>query len=91
MKPGPWSPPSPEIRALRALVKRFDSLVDMQSQEKSRISTAHESVSLLIKEHIVYLDQAIIKIKQQIADLIGQNPNLKQKRIYWIPLPLLVR
>ncbi len=79
MKPGPWSPPSPEIRSLRALVRRVDSLIDMRSQEKNRISTAHESVSLLIKEHIAYLDQEIEKNRQQIADLIGQDPNLKRK------------
>ncbi|MFH1911463.1 MAG: IS110 family transposase [Pseudomonadota bacterium] len=79
MKPGPWSPPSPEIRSLRALVRRVDSLIDMRSQEKNRISTAHESVSLLIKEHIAYLDQEIEKIRRQIADLIGQDPNLKRK------------
>ena len=44
MKPEPWIPPSPEIRSLRALVRRVDSLIDMRSQEKNRISTAHESV-----------------------------------------------
>jgi transposase len=89
MTPGPWSPPSPEIRALRALVRRVDSLVDMRSQEKNRISTAHESVSLLIREHIAYLDQEIKKIRQQIADLIGQNPNLKQKRDLLDSIPAL--
>jgi len=80
MEPSPWSPPSPEIRSLRALVRRVDSLVDMRSQEKNRIGTAHKSVILLIKEHIVYLDQEIEKIRQQIAELIEQNPKLKQKR-----------
>jgi transposase len=80
MKPGAWIPPSPEIRSLRALVRRVDSLIDMRSQEKNRISTAHESVSLLIKEHIAYLDQEIEKIRKQIADLIGQDPNLKRKK-----------
>ena len=80
MKPDAWIPPSPEIRSLRALVRRVDSLIDMRSQEKNRISTAHESVSLLIKEHIAYLDQEIEKIRKQIADLIGQDPNLKRKK-----------
>ena len=80
MKPSPWSPPSPEIRSLRALVRRADSLIDMRSQEKNRLSTAHESVFLLIKEHIAYLDQEIEKIRRQIADLIGQNPHLKRKK-----------
>ncbi|MCX6334410.1 MAG: IS110 family transposase [Bacteroidia bacterium] len=80
MKPEPWVPPSPEIRSLRALVRRVDSLIDMRSQEKNRISTAHESVVFLIKEHIAYLDQEIEKIRKQIADLIGQNPQLKQRK-----------
>src|SRR5512136_2003033 len=79
MKPKEWTPPSPEIRSLKALVRRVDSLIDMRSQEKNRISTAHESVILLIKEHIAYLDQEIEKIRRQIADLIGQNPHLKER------------
>lgn len=80
MKPEPWIPPAPEIRSLRALVRRVDSLVDMRSQEKNRISTAHESVIPLIREHIAYLDKEIEKIRRQIADLIDQNPGLKQKK-----------
>ena len=80
MNPGPWNPPSPEIRSLRALVRRVDSLIDMRSQEKNRISTAHETVALLIKEHIAYLDQEIEKIRQQIAELIGKDPHLKRKK-----------
>ena len=80
MKPDEWIPPAPEIRSLRALVRRVDSLIDMRSQEKNRISTAHESVIDLIKEHIAYLDKEIEKIRRQIADLIDQNPDLKQKK-----------
>ena len=80
MKPGPWTPPPPEIRALRALVRRVDSLIDMRSQEKNRISTAHESVLVMIRGYIAYLDQEIEKIRQQIADLIGQNPHLKRRK-----------
>ena len=80
MKPGTWIPPTPAIRSLRAMVRRVDSLVDMRSQEKNRIGTAHESVIPLIKEHIVYLDQEIEKIRKQIANLIEQNPKLKQKK-----------
>ena len=80
MKPDSWIPPSPEIRFLRALVRRVDSLIDMRSQEKNRLSTAHESVTPFIKEHIAYLDQEIEKIRRQIADLIGQNPHLKRRK-----------
>jgi transposase len=89
MKPGAWIPPSQEIRSLRALVRRVDSLIDMRSQEKNRISTAHESVSLLIKEHIAYLDQEIERIRQQIAGLIEQDPNLKGRKELLDSIPAL--
>jgi len=73
MKPEPWVPPSPEIRALRALVRRADSLIEMMTQEKNRLGTAHESVIPLIKEHIGYLEKENERVKGQIADLIGQR------------------
>ncbi len=87
MKPGPWSPPSPEIRSLRALVRRVDSLIDMRSQEKNRLGTAHESVIHLIREHIEYLDEEIEKVKRQIAGLIDQDPTLKQKKELLVSIP----
>jgi len=89
MKPKEWTPPLPEIRSLKALVRRVDSLINMRSQEKNRISTAHESVTSLIKEHIVYLDQEIEKIRKQIAELIGKNPHLKEREELLNSIPAL--
>ena len=89
MKPREWTPPLPEIRSLKALVRRVDSLVEMRTQEKNRISTAHESVTLLIKDHITYLDQEIEKIRRQISDLIGQNPQLKEREKLLNSIPSL--
>ncbi|MGZ6230381.1 MAG: IS110 family RNA-guided transposase [Syntrophales bacterium] len=80
MKPETWTPPSPEVRFLRALVRRADSLIDMLTQEKNRLGTAHESVIPLIKDHLGYLNKEIKKVRNQIANLIDQNPNLKQKK-----------
>lgn len=87
MKPGAWIPPSPEVRFLRALVRRADSLIDMLTQEKNRLGTAHESVIPLIKEHMNYLNKEIKKVRDQIADLIDQNPNLRQKRELLVSIP----
>lgn len=89
MKPGAWIPPSAEIRSLKALVRRIDSLIDMRSQEKNRIGTAHESVCVLIKDHILYLDREIEKIRKQIADLISKNPRLKQRKELLDSIPAL--
>jgi transposase len=52
MKPEAWIPPSPEVRVLRALVRRADSLIDMLTQEKNRLATAYESVIPLIKDRM---------------------------------------
>jgi transposase len=87
MKPASWIPPSPEIRSLRALVRRAGSLIDMRSQEKNRLGTAHESVTPLIKEHIDYLDKEVKKVRDQIADLIDQDPNLRQKKDLLASIP----
>lgn len=87
MNPESWVPPSPGIRSLRALVRRAGSLIEMRSQEKNRLSTAHESVTLLIKEHIDYLDKEIKKVRDQIADLIDRDPNLRQKKDLLASIP----
>ena len=80
MKPVPWVLPSPEIRALRALARRADSLIDMLTQEKNRLGTAHGSVIPLIQGHIDYLEKEKEKVRGQITDLIDRNPDLKRKK-----------
>jgi transposase len=80
MKPDPWIPPPPEIRRLQALVRRADALISMRTQELNRLGTAHETVMPLINEHIAYIDQEIEKVKQQIAEQINNDQNLRNKR-----------
>jgi transposase len=80
MRPDAWIPPSLEIRSLRALVRRIDSLNDMLTQEKNRLGTAHKSVIPMIKEHIAYLEKEIDRVRDQIADLIDNNPDLRKKK-----------
>lgn len=87
MKPDPWVPPPPDIRSLRALVRRADNLIDMLTQEKNRLGTAHESVDPLVKEHIAYLNQEIEKVRGQIAELIDRDPDLKQKKKLLLSIP----
>jgi len=87
MKPEPWIPPPPEIRSLRALVRRADSLIDIRTQEKNRLGIAHESVVPFIKEHMTYLDQEIEKVRKQITELIDQDPNLRKKKKLLLSIP----
>src|SRR5512136_2813329 len=80
LRPEPWVPPSVEIRVLQALVRRADALVSMRTQELNRLGTAASAVGPSIQEHIVYLDEQIEKIKQQIAGHIDGSPELKGKK-----------
>jgi transposase len=89
MNPGSWIPPSPELRALRALVRRTESLIDMLTQEKNRLGTAHESVIPLIQEHIDYLEKEIEEVRRQIADMIDRDPNLKRKKDLLASIPAI--
>jgi transposase len=87
MRPEAWTPPAPEIRSLRALARRADNLIDMLTQEKNRLGTAHDSIIPLIKEHIVYLEDEIEKVRSQIADLIDRDPDLKRKKDLLASIP----
>lgn len=35
--PDPWTPPAPEIRALQGLIRRYQSLVQMRTDEQNRL------------------------------------------------------
>ena len=59
----------------------------MLTQEKNRLGTAHESVIPLIKEHMDYLKKEIKTVRDQIEDLIDQNPSLRQKKELLASIP----
>ena len=76
MDPEPWTP----MRQLQVLVRRVDALITMRTQELHRLGTAHTTIEDSIREHIAYLDRHIDTLKQQIADRIKNDPDLKVKR-----------
>jgi len=80
MHPDPWTPAPPEIRQLQALVRRVDALINMRTQELDRLGTAQDTIEHSIREHIAYLDKQIDALKQQVAALIKNDPDLKIKR-----------
>ncbi len=58
-QPEPWSPPCPEVAQLQALVRRLESLQEMQQMEKNRRDTAPATLHATIDEHIAFLDGQI--------------------------------
>lgn len=80
-QPPAWTPPTPEIRELRALVRRLDDLNQMLSQEENRLT---KDVSSPVVRHslettITVLKQQIKEVKRQIDDHLDQHPQLRQQ------------
>lgn len=77
-----WSPPSPEVKELRALVRHFEDLKQERQRAKNRQSTQAKS-SLVYKqlaEQIRLLDKQIDEVKKTMKKHIQQHPHLKQDR-----------
>jgi transposase len=80
MRPSSWAPEAYEIRLLRDLSRRHESLLEMRQQEVNRLDVIGKEVQKDVKRHISYLDKLIEKNKQKIHNNIDNNPDLKHKK-----------
>ena len=89
MAPPPWTPPSPEIRALQALTRRLSSLIDARAQEYTRAETPGivEVVTDSIRAHIDHLDGQIRELEAQLTDHIERHPTLREQRELLASIP----
>ena len=81
-RPPAWTPPPQNIRELQALSRRLDGLIDMRSQEQTRLEAPGnvDAVRASIKNSIAWLDGEIAKIEQQLRELVDNDPDLRGKR-----------
>ena len=80
MKPEPWQPLTPEVKELRALVRRLDELKSMHTQETNRLESADAVVRPSIQDMIDHIDVRILQVTRQIRDHIDHHPDLRGKR-----------
>lgn len=85
--PAAWQPPPPEARALQALVRRLDALLEMRTQELNRLDVAAPVVTASIQAVLARLDDEIAKVKRQIATHIDQHPTLRTQRDLLVTIP----
>jgi transposase len=80
--PALWQPLSPELKHLRALVRRLDDLQVNHQQEKNRLRSGERDDYVIanLTEHVKYLEASIKALKKQIQDFIDQNPGLKSQQ-----------
>jgi transposase len=79
MRPEAWTPPSQEIRALRALVDRLQALKEMHQQEANRMESAlnQPGMQASIQSHMQWLQANIKELERQIDDHIDRHPGLR--------------
>lgn len=80
-----WKPEAPEVRELRALLRRLSALEkDLQREENrleaSEISQASERVIASLKNMIDALKEEIKQLQKTIDDHIDNHPQMKRNR-----------
>lgn len=80
LQPEPWVAPPLEVRELRALVDRLQSLKDMHQQEANRLEAAinHAGMRESIQGHLQWLQASIKQLERQIDDHIDGHPGLRE-------------
>ena len=79
-QPASWTPPSPAVRKLQALVARLEALQLMRVAELNRQSIAETAVAGSIGTVLATLEAEIQRIEKEISDHIDGNSDLRHKR-----------
>jgi transposase len=80
-QPAAWTPPAPERRELRSLVRRRESLLQIRQQEANRLSSGEDSplVVASLKRHLAMLDDEMAQVEQAITAQIAGDPELQRQ------------
>lgn len=80
-EPVAWSPPAPEVKELRALVRHLARLKQEKWRAMNRLETQAEQVVVKhLRQQLSLLDKQIAQTEQAIHDHIDRHPNLKRDR-----------
>jgi len=80
MRPEAWQPPAPEVKELQSLVRRLESLSDMLTQEKNRLTITHGGARASIERTIRHLETEIEATRRLIREHIDRDPDLRSRR-----------
>jgi transposase len=88
-KPALWEPLGPEIKHLRALIRRLEDQKANLRQEINRLKSGEQDSWVVgdLQIHIDYLQERIAATEEEIQDFINKTPCLKsqQKLLTTIP------
>jgi len=81
MRPRRWEPPSPSQQRLQRLGRRRSALVEMRTQEHNRLEgPGVKEVRHSLEASITFLDRQIAEMDAEIASVIDNDPDLRNKR-----------
>lgn len=88
-EPEPWTPPAPEIRALQGLIRRYQSLVQMRTEEQNRLQAPMIAsvVQASIEAMLAHLDREIDRVEREIHQLFDRYPPLRRQRELLTSIP----
>jgi transposase len=80
-----WEPPPPQVRTLRALYARLNTVMtdlrrELNRQEQAELNGQPEAVSESMRESIRHLQEDCARLRQAIEDHFDQHPDLKNQR-----------
>jgi transposase len=79
VQPTPRSLPAEETRRLGAIMMRRRQIIAMRTAEKNRLHQADPEVEGRIEVHITWLEQELEDINKELKQIIGSNPEWKEK------------
>jgi len=80
-QPAAWTPPAPQQRELRALVRRRESLLAVRQQEANRLSSGETSAAVCasLQAVVAFLDEQLATIQQAISAQVAEHPQLQRQ------------
>jgi len=87
VRPVAWVPLSPEVKQLQALLRRLESLMEIQQLRKTAWKQQLTLSRASIENHLEYLKESIDQTKELISDHFDQHPTLKEQRDLLTTIP----
>jgi len=88
-RPALWQPLSPEIKHLRALIRRLEDQKANLRQENNRLKSGERDSWVVsdLQIHINYLQERIAVTEKEIQDFISKTPGLKSQQRLLTTIP----
>jgi transposase len=79
-QPAPWTPPTPALRALQAMVRHLTALETMYQQESNRLEHLPPApeVCAALEAHLAFLASQMVDLKRQIGAHLQRHPALRR-------------